>query len=159
MMLFQEVRMTDLDSDLKSNAQKRQLSPRKKLYWGTSAGGVLLGIAIGYLLKSGQVESGTTGTGLFTQAQNLSSDSAMLAAILWAAGLTAMFALCHRALDEQEEHAVLWASTIAWYFTLIIIPAWWILNRGNIAPEVNSILVIAAAIILQTVIWAWKKYV
>ncbi len=63
----------------------------------------------------------------------------------------------HNAIDEHEEAAYRFAAMMAGYTYLTIYPAWWILNKGGIAPAVDHELIFSIVVIFWIVIWLWRK--
>lgn len=68
--------------------------------------------------------------------------------------------LYHRTIDDHEEQAYLWGSTVAFYFLTIALPAAWLLARGGWfefgAAQVAALLL--ASIIVQFAVWLWFKF-
>jgi hypothetical protein len=66
----------------------------------------------------------------------------------------------HRTIDDHEEQAYLWGSTIAFYFLTIALPAAWLLARGGWFElgfaQVAALLL--ASIIVQFAVWLWFKF-
>src|SRR3546814_4669555 len=60
------------------------------------------------------------------------------ASLLWLLGLAVSMILYHRAIDDHEERAWLWASLAGWYSFVFPAPVWWMLHRADLAPPVRS---------------------
>lgn len=86
-------------------------------------------------------------------------------AILLSAALAVLLGIAvilyHRAIDDHEERAYLWASQIAYYFLAIIIPIFWLLSRGGLVPALTAggaMLMLLASFVIQGAVWAWFKF-
>ena len=86
---------------------------------------------------------------------------AVLLAILVTGTFAASVWLYHRAIDDHEERAYLWGSQVAYYFLILALPAWWLLERGGIVPAITTgvaFLAILVSFLVQGAVWAWLKF-
>lgn len=86
---------------------------------------------------------------------------AIVAALSLAVAFASMQLGCHRLIDELDESALLWANTLAYYFVVIAIPAWWLLGRAKIVMELGPfaiLVILVASFTINGVAWAWIKY-
>lgn len=90
---------------------------------------------------------------------------APLTAILSALVLTVLLALAavyyHRTIDDHEERAYLWASTIGYYFLVLVFPLHWLLARGGLVPALTigiALLLVLISCIVQAIVWALFKF-
>lgn len=90
---------------------------------------------------------------------------APLTAILVSLGvgilLVASAIIYHRTIDDHEERAYLWASTLAYYFLVLAFPLYWLLARGGLVPALtigSALLLILISCILQAIVWALFKF-
>lgn len=67
----------------------------------------------------------------------------------------------HRTVDDHEERAYLWGSTIGYYFLVIAFPLHWLLARGSLVPALTigiALLIILISCIVQALVWALFKF-
>ena len=88
-----------------------------------------------------------------------------LAAILASLALVLMLAIAaiyyHRAVDDHEERAYLWGSTIGYYFLVLMFPLHWLLARGGLIPSLTigiALLIILFSCVVQALVWALFKF-
>ena len=75
--------------------------------------------------------------------------------------LAIAFRLYHRAIDDHEERAYLWGSQVAYYFTILAIPGWWLLSRGGLLAPLDftaAIAIVLASFVVQAAVWGWFKF-
>lgn len=80
------------------------------------------------------------------------------ASILWVAGLAAGMAFYHRAIDDHEQRAWLWAGLAGWYAFVFPAPAWWVLHRAGVAPEPDLMLMFLVSLIVNSLVYLWLKF-
>jgi len=133
---------------------KRPMSPRRKRY----AAGIGLALVVGAVLGA-VMQRGETGDGLtiFSNAP-LTPGFAAGAAILWVVGMIVSLTMYHRAVDDHEERAYLWAGLAAWYTFTLSAPTWWVLHRASLAPAPDAMLLFAGALAVNLIVWLWLKY-
>ena len=90
---------------------------------------------------------------------------APLAAILVSVAMTMLLVMAaviyHRTIDDHEEHAYLWGSTIGYYFLVLAFPLHWLLARGGLVPQITigiALLIILASCVVQAIAWAMLKF-
>lgn len=67
----------------------------------------------------------------------------------------------HRTVDDHEERAYLWGSTIAFYILVLAFPLYWLLARGGLVPQITigiAMLIILLSCIVQAIVWALFKF-
>lgn len=86
-------------------------------------------------------------------------------AISFAVMLTILLAFAaiyyHRTVDDHEERAYLWASTLGYYFLVLAFPLHWLLARGGIVPVLTigvALLLILFSSVVQAIAWALFKF-
>jgi hypothetical protein len=148
MTLLLEAKMSD------QKMPKRPMSPRQKRYWLTTGGLGLVGGIFGYVMPAGKSDPSY----VLLSNMPLSASQAVLACLIWSIGVGAGCFFYHRSIDEQEENAYLWACTASWYFIVFTYPVCWILARGGIMPTLDFQFIFVVSIIVNGVVWAWKKF-
>ena len=88
----------------------------------------------------------------------LSPGFAVGASLLWIGGLAVGMVLYHRAIDDHEERAWLWACVAGWYAFIFPAPAWWALHRAGMAPPVDAMLLFLLSLIANAIVWMWLKF-
>lgn len=84
-----------------------------------------------------------------------------LAAAMLVVVLAGALILYHRAIDDHEQQAYLWANSLAFYFLAIALPAAWLLARGGLIPPIGigtAMLILLAAFVINLAVWAWLKF-
>ncbi|WP_052071709.1 hypothetical protein [Sphingopyxis sp. MWB1] len=122
-------------------------SARKKLYWTSLIGAGLLGVVIGVVNPRPYLDAGA-----------LTQSSAIALSAAWIVGLLLVMVLYHRAVDDHEERAMLWANSASWYFLFLAAPVWWLLHRGGLVPPIDLVALFFASIIVNAAVWAWLKF-
>jgi drug/metabolite transporter (DMT)-like permease len=86
-------------------------------------------------------------------------------AIALAIGTAVLFAasaiIYHRTVDDHEERAYLWGSTIAYYFILTAFPVAWLLARGGLIEKLgigSAIAILMMSLVVQTAVWLRFKF-
>ena len=149
--------MTDTGIDAGTTEKpKRRMSPRQKRYWfalGLAAviGGVIGGWSVAdQPLGRNPIEIATTGP--------LSTTFAIGASLFWVIGLAVSMAIYHRAIDDHEERAWLWAGLVGWYAFIVPAPVWWVLHRAAMAPPVDAMLLFILSMVTNGVVYLWLKF-
>ena len=138
--------------------ERRPLNVRQKRYviWGWIAPA-----ALGFIVASLLFSAGS-GPGflkkLMLGSATLSPGMGVALAALIAIGLPLIIFMWHRSMDEQEEHAVLWANTIALYFGIALWLSWWMLATTKLVPPLDPMSVILASCVVNVSYWLWKKF-
>jgi hypothetical protein len=83
---------------------------------------------------------------------------AIIMAILWGMFVPFMLVKSHKIADEHENIAYLWSGTIGSYFFMIITPIWWILDRADIVPPVNAMILLLMTTLISSVVLIWLKF-
>lgn len=135
---------------------KRPLSPRRKRYR------LALGLAavVGGIVGGWQVADQPVGRSGAELAFNgsLSPTFAIGASLLWTVGLAIAMLIYHRAVDDHEERAWLWASTAGWYAVIFPAPVWWVLHRASLAPPVDAMALFILSMVANGIVWLWLKF-
>jgi hypothetical protein len=69
--------------------------------------------------------------------------------------------LYHRAIDDHEQQAYLWANSLAFYFLAIALPVAWLLSRGGLIGPIgigSAMLILVGALVINLTTWAWLKF-
>lgn len=122
---------------------------------------MLLGAALGVALVFATRNGDPRDVALVLSNGALSPTGAILLSAALAVLLGIAVILYHRAIDDHEERAYLWASQIAYYFLAIIIPIFWLLSRGGLVPALTAggaMLMLLASFVIQGAVWAWFKF-
>jgi hypothetical protein len=134
----------------------QSLSPRRRRYWLALGFCAVIGGVIGGGLAAGQPED--RGFTEMLASGSLSPGFAVGASLLWIGGLAAGMTLYHRAIDDHEERAWLWACVAGWYAFIFPAPAWWALHRAGLAPPVDAMLLFFLSLVVNALVWAWLKF-
>ena len=87
--------------------------------------------------------------------------TAILVSLVLGILLIASAIIYHRTIDDHEERAYLWGSTIAFYFLALVFPLHWLLARGGIVPALTigiALLLILISCVVQAIVWALFKF-
>jgi F0F1-type ATP synthase membrane subunit c/vacuolar-type H+-ATPase subunit K len=134
----------------------RSMSPRRRLYWASMGGSVVLGTVIATLLQIDR-GSGSAAASLLSSGP-VSPNFALAAGALWVIGIAAACIAYHRAIDDHEERAWLWAGLAGWYAFIVPFPAWWVLHRAALVPPVDVIILFILSMVANAVVWLWLKF-
>jgi hypothetical protein len=119
----------------------------------------VLGFPLGLLLGIANGNRGGLASLLGTGAISPGLAAATAAALV--VTMTASIVIYHRAIDEVERQAYLWANSLSYYFLVIALPVLWLLVRGGLIAPVGigaAMLVLLVAILINTAVWLWLKY-
>ena len=86
---------------------------------------------------------------------------AIVLAVVGTLALAASAVLYHRTIDDHEERAYLWGSTIAFYFIAIAFPLAWLLARGGLLDPLGigqAIIIVLVSFVIQAAVWLWFKF-
>ncbi|WP_332820235.1 hypothetical protein [Sphingopyxis sp.] len=135
---------------------KRPMSPRRKRYLTAIGLSGLIGIIMGAWSQVDNFDEHAR----FALLNNspLTPSFAIGASILWIVGLIVCLFIYHRAVDDHEERAYLWAGLAAWYTFVLSAPTWWVLHRADLAPPVDTMLLFLGAMLVNCAVWLWLKY-
>lgn len=136
---------------------KRPMSPRRKRYFLALGLAGLFGGILGAWMQFASPGDPTVGFALLGDSP-LTPNFAIGASILWIVGMIVSLVIYHRAVDDHEERAYLWASTAAWYAITLAAPTWWVLARAGLAPSPNAMLIFLGALVVNCAVWLWLKY-
>ena len=151
MMVSREATMRDA-----GKSTKRPMSPRRRRYMMAL---VLAGMFGGILGGWMQFAQSNTTAGLAILGNSpLPPNFAIGASIIWIVGMIISLVIYHRAVDDHEERAYLWAGTAAWYTIALAAPTWWVLARAGLAPPTDAMLLFAGALAVNGAAWLWLKY-
>lgn len=132
----------------------------EKRYWRTWLIVMALGVPVGIVLSMATLNPGAGSFNPFASTP-IDKPVAVILAILVTGTFGASVALYHRAIDDHEERAYLWGSQIAYYFLILALPAWWLLERGAIVGPITTAVAFWAILIsflVQGAVWAWLKF-
>ena len=136
---------------------KRTLSPRRKRYLTAIGLSLAMGGLIGLWTRAVRPDTRDTAF-LFFGSPTLTASFAIGASVLWVLGMTICVPLFHRAVDDHEERALLWAGLAAWYAFALAAPVWWLLCRASLLPPVDAMLLFAGSLIVNAIVWLWFKF-
>lgn len=131
------------------------MSPRRRLYWSSLIGSGVVGGVVGVLLQIDQNKGGDVS--LLSNGP-LTPQFAFIAAALWVIGIGVACIAYHRALDDHEERAWLWAGLAGWYAFVIPAPVWWVLHRAALTPPVDVMVLFILSMIVNAIVWSWLKF-
>jgi hypothetical protein len=135
-------------------------TPYERRYWRMWLMIMLLGIPVGLLLGLGGSIEGVKPYEIFTTAP-LPPFFALILAALLASLFTVAMLLYHRAIDDHEERAYLWASQVAYYVLVLAFPVWWLLERGGLVGPLTvgwAMIAVLASALVHGGVWAWLKF-
>jgi len=134
----------------------QQWSPRKRRYW------LALGLAAlaGAIIGTWSAADGDTPVGTVAMIADGPANPgfAIGASLLWLLGLAVSMILYHRAIDDHEERAWLWASLAGWYSFVFPAPVWWMLHRADLAPPVDAMLLFLLSLVVNAIVYLWMKF-
>ena len=141
-------------------APAKSASAYEKRYWNVWL--VIVGISapVGAICAMLFLRSGVAPSAVFTNAPIPPAIATVLAVLVTAVCIVAV-ALYHRAIDDHEERAYLWGSQLAYYFLIVLFPAWWLLERGGIVGALTTgtaFVAVLLSFVVQAGVWAWLKY-
>lgn len=151
-MAFKETPVTDALHP----GKRVPLSPRQRRYWRALGLSAVVGGIVGGWLVVDQPE----GRSAFELARtgSLSACFAIGASALWTIGLAVSCILYHRAIDDHEERAWLWAGLAGWYAFVFSAPVWWVLHRAALAPPVDAMILFILSMIVNAIVYLWFKF-
>ena len=141
-------------------APPKSASAYEKKYWNVWLAIVAISAPVGAISAILLLGSGAPPSSVFTNAP-IAPTLAIVLAVLVTAVCIAAIALYHRAIDDHEERAYLWGSQLAYYFLIVLFPAWWLLERGGIVGTITTgtaFVAVLLSFVVQAVVWAWLKY-
>ncbi len=150
-MVTRDAPMTD-----DAHTPRRRASPRQRRYRFAIGFSAAIGAIIGAWMVFDQPAGRDSATMMFTG--SLSPNFAIAASLVWTLGLAIAMILYHRAIDDHEERAWLWASLAGWYAFIFPTPVWWVLHRAALAPPVDAMMLFALSLIVNAAVWAWLKF-
>lgn len=116
--------------------------------------GAMIGIAINLL---GPQDSDVSFRGLSNIA--ISPLKAIILTIFWGIILPIMTYIWYqKSIDEQEATAYRAGAFYAANAYIGIVPIWWILWRGGLAPELNGMVIFIMFNSIWLATWIWKRY-
>lgn len=132
-------------------------SPRRRKYWIAFGLASLLGGIIGAWMGADQHGGPATGLALLSNSP-LSANFAIGASILWLVGMAVCMFIYHRAIDDHEERAWLWACTASWYSFMFAAPVWWVMHRASLAPPADAMLMFVVSLVVNAIVYLWFKF-
>lgn len=136
---------------------KRPLSPRRKRYRLALGLAAVVGGIVGGWLSADEAGGAAAGLALISNSP-LSNTFAIGASILWLVGMAVCMLIYHRAVDDHEERAWLWAATAGWYTIMFCAPVWWVLHRASLAPPADAMILFILSMVVNGVVWLWLKF-
>ena len=144
----------------------RSLHPERmsrfdRRYWKMWAVIIGLSAIVGMAVAILGVSDQSDGLSLVISNAPISSSLAIVASILITVLLVLAAIYYHRTVDDHEERAYLWGSTIGYYFLVIAFPLYWLLARGSLVPTLTigiALLIVLVSCIVQVVVWALFKF-
>lgn len=134
----------------------RGLSPRRRRYWSALGLSAIVGGIIGGWMQMDQMQEG--GPAAIFGNGALSTSFAVGASIFWVIGLAVGLAIYHRAIDDHEQRAWLWAGLVGWYAFIFPAPVWWVLHRAALAPPVDAMLLFLFSMVANAAVYLWLKF-
>ena len=131
-------------------------SPRKRRYGFALVFCALIGGVVGGWFSAQRPDDGSMMEAI-TQSP-LTPAFAIGASLLWLGGLAIGMTLYHRAIDDHEERAWLWAGLAGWYAFIFPAPVWWALHRAALAPAPDIMLMILFSMIVNGAVYLWLKF-
>lgn len=153
-MVSREMVMTDTEKTAKT---RRPMSPRRKLYLTSIVLAGLIGAVMGAWMAIADPTDGAAGIALVSNSP-LTASFAIGASVLWVVGMAVCMFLYHRAVDDHEERAWLWACVSGWYVFMFAAPVWWMLHRASLASPPDAMLLFIGTLIVNGAVWLWLKY-
>lgn len=132
------------------------MSPRRQSYWASIGVSALVGGLIGALLVLD--ENVSAGAMAIFSNGPLSPNFAIAAAALWCVGLGISIVIYHRAVDDHEERAWLWAGLAGWYAFVLPAPVWWVLHRAAVAAPIDAMILFIFSMLVNAIVWLWLKF-
>ena len=130
-------------------------SPRKRLYTFSIAVACLTGFAMGMLLTGGSHADADP----FMLGDNpLSPRFAILASVVYAAGIGIALPLYYRAADDHERRAFDLSCIAGFHAFAIPAPIWWLLGRADLTPPVETMPLVLFSIAVNGVAYLWFKF-
>lgn len=152
MTAMKEISMTEAEP----SKARRRASPRQRRYRFALGFAAVLGGIIGGWMVADQ-PAGRDGLETAFHG-SLSAGFAIGASLFWAVGLAISMTIYHRAIDDHEERAWLWAGLAGWYAFIVPAPVWWVLNRAGLAPPADTMLLFLFSMIVNAIVWLWLKF-
>lgn len=128
----------------------RRWSPRKRLYWVSLVGSGALGMVAAIMLQ-------TNGESLYSNT-GLSPSVAITLSLLWVVGLAVALVAYHRTVDDHERQAYHLGALAGFYAFIFPCPVWWVLHRADLAPPVDAMLLFAASLTANAIVYIWFKF-
>ena len=144
--------MTDADI----TKPRRRISPRQRRYRLALGFAAVVGGILGAWMVADQ-QGGRSGLEMAFSG-SVSSGFAIGASLFWLIGLAISMAIYHRAIDDHEERAWLWAGLAGWYAFIVPAPVWWVLHRADLAPPADAMLLFMFSMVVNAIVWLWLKY-
>ena len=140
--------------------RSQNMSQFDKRYWKMWAIVVGLSIPIGVVVAVLALSNQLNGISLLSNSA-IAPLTAIAGSVVLGILLIASVIIYFRAIDDHEERAYLWGSTIAFHFLAIVFPLHWLLARGGIVPALTigiALLLILISVVVQAIVWALFKF-
>jgi hypothetical protein len=132
----------------------RQWSPRKRRYWASLLLAGALGVVSGIVWQTGTHEHG----GNILVIRSITPTVAVILSLLYVGGLAIAMILYHRSVDDHERQAYYKGALAGFCAFAFACPVWWMLERADLAPPVNAMALLVAAMIVNSIVYAWFKF-
>lgn len=152
MTAMKEAVMTEVETP----TARRRISPRQRRYRFALGFAAILGGILGVWMSIDQSAGAHSFESVFSG--SLSAGFAIGASLFWVLGLAISLAIYHRAIDDHEERAWLWAGLAGWYAFIVPAPIWWVLHRADLAPPADAMLLFLFSMVVNAIVWLWLKY-
>ncbi|MCY7280759.1 MAG: hypothetical protein LH610_07675 [Sphingomonas bacterium] len=139
----------------------QSMSGFDRRYWKMWAAIVGLSFPIGIGIAVLGLSNQANGMSLVLSNSPIAPVTAILGSLATGILLIAAAVIYHRTIDDHEERAYLWGSTIAYYFLVLAFPLHWLLARGGIVPALTigvALLLVLLSTIVQAIAWALLKF-
>ena len=130
-------------------------SKRKKLY----AASLILACALGFFFSMALLIDRTSGadSSLFGSGA-IDPGIAITLSAAWIGGMALSVLMYHRSVDDHEKQAYLWGALAGFYAVVFPAPAWWLLERGGLAPPVDGMILFLLALSANAIVYFWLKF-
>ena len=130
-------------------------------YWKMWAVVAALGMPVGIGIALLGLGDQGDGFSLVLSNSPIAPLTAIIGSLLVGVPLVMSAIIYHRTIDDHEERAYLWGSTVAFYFLALTFPLHWLLQRGGLIPALTigmALLLILFSCIIQAIVWALFKF-
>ena len=143
------------------SVHSERMSRFDRRYWTMWALLAVLGIPFGIGIGMLGLSEDASFNSLVLSNSPIAPLTAILGSILLSAVLIVSMVIYFRAIDDHEEHAYLWGSTVAFHFLVLAFPLHWLLARGGLVPTLTigiALLIVLISCIVQAIVWTLFKF-